>query len=176
MSTIFPTFPLLLLSPWRRRMRLTSTSLFVLPSSASQVLLTDDPEVGAVVLLVAKLVAVLIVAIYVAKVHLHRLHGDAASCDTSRLVGVGTGAVVGIHIRHHPPNVCKVAIFSLEVGLVDYVVLWWKACPRTGDRRDPPRGWRNSGGRGTGPSCREYHRDLRPIVSSPFPFLGVPRS
>ena len=62
-------------------MRLTSASLLVLPSSASLILLMDCLKVGAVVLIVAELVAV--VAIYVAEVPPRRLHGDAASRDTS---------------------------------------------------------------------------------------------
>ena len=41
----------------------------------------------------------------------------------------GAGEVVGIDLRHHPSNVCKVAILPLKVGLVDSVVLWWMALP-----------------------------------------------
>ena len=48
---------------------------------ASLILLTDCLEVGAVILIVTKLVAV--VAICVAEVLPRRLHGDAASRDTS---------------------------------------------------------------------------------------------
>ena len=47
-------------------MRLMSASLLVLPSSASLILLKDCLKVGAVVLIVTELVAV--VAIYVAEV------------------------------------------------------------------------------------------------------------
>ena len=121
----FPSPPRLLLLPWLRVMRLTSASLLVLPSSASLILLTSCLNVGAVVLIVAKLVAV--VAIYVAEVSPRRLHGDVASRDTSRRVKVGAGEVVGVVLQHHPSNICRVAILSLRVGLVDSVVLWWKA-------------------------------------------------
>ena len=62
-------------------MRLMSTSLVVLPLSASPILLMDCLKVGAVVLIVAELVG--IVEIYVAEVLPRRLHGDAASRDTS---------------------------------------------------------------------------------------------
>ena len=62
-------------------MRLMSTSLLVLPLSASLILLMDCLKVGAVVLIVAELVAVL--AIHVAEASPRRLHGDATSRDTS---------------------------------------------------------------------------------------------
>ena len=35
--------------------------------------------------------------------------------------------VVGVDLRHHPPNICKVEILSLKVSLANPVVLWWKA-------------------------------------------------
>ena len=66
MSTIFPPTPLLLLPPRLRLMRLMSASLLVLLLSASLVLLMACIEVGAVILIVAKLFEV--VAIYVAEV------------------------------------------------------------------------------------------------------------
>ena len=53
----------------------------MLPLSASLILLMDCLKVGAVVLIVAELVAV--VAIHVAEASPRRLHGDAASRDTS---------------------------------------------------------------------------------------------
>ena len=62
-------------------MRLMSASLLVLPSSASLILLMDCLKLGTIFLIVAELVAV--VAIYVAKASSRRLHGDAASHDTS---------------------------------------------------------------------------------------------
>ena len=57
------------------------TSLLVLPLSASLILLMDCLKVGAVVLIVAELVAVL--AIHVAEASPCRLRGDATSRDTS---------------------------------------------------------------------------------------------
>ena len=82
MSTTFPPPPpLLLLPPRLRLMRLIPASLLVLPSSASLVLLMDYLKLGAVVLVVAELV--LVMAVYVAEVWPYRLHGDAASRDTS---------------------------------------------------------------------------------------------
>ena len=57
------------------------TSFLVLPLSASLILLTDCLKVGAVVLIVAELIAV-VVAIYIAEVPLRRLLGDTASRDT----------------------------------------------------------------------------------------------
>ena len=81
MSTIFAPPPLLLLSARLRLMRLMSASLLVLPSSASLILLMDCLKLGAVVLVVAELVVVR--AVYVAEVWPYRLHGDAASRDTS---------------------------------------------------------------------------------------------
>ena len=62
-------------------MRLMSASLLVVLSSASLILLMDCLKLGAVFLIVAELVAV--VSIYVAEVPPRRLHGDAASRDTS---------------------------------------------------------------------------------------------
>ena len=62
-------------------MRLMSASLLVLPSSASLILLMDCLKLGAVVLVVAELVVVM--AVYAAEVWPYRLHGDAASRDTS---------------------------------------------------------------------------------------------
>ena len=81
MSTISPPPPLLLLPARLRLMRLMSASLLVLPSSASLILLMDCLKLGAVVLVVAELVVVM--AVYVAEVWPYRLHGDAASRDTS---------------------------------------------------------------------------------------------
>ena len=72
----------------------------------------DCLKLGAVVLVVAELVVVM--AIYAAEVWPYRLHGDAASRDTSCRVGVGADEVVGVDLRHHPPNVCKVAILPLK--------------------------------------------------------------
>ena len=54
----FPPSPLLLLPPRLRLMRLMSTSLLVLPLSASPILLMSCFNVGAVVLIGAELVAV----------------------------------------------------------------------------------------------------------------------
>ena len=87
---------MLLLPPRLRLIRLMSTSLLVLPLSASLILKADCLEVGAAVPIVVKLVAV--VTIFVAEVPLHRLHGDAASRDFSWRVGVGSGEVVGIDL------------------------------------------------------------------------------
>ena len=56
-------------------------SLLVVPLSASQILVMGCLEVGAVVLIMAELVAV--VTIYFAEVSHRRLHGDATSRDTS---------------------------------------------------------------------------------------------
>ena len=95
-----------------------STSLLVVPLPASPILVVDCLEVGAVVFKMAELVAV---------VPPRRLHGNATSRDTSRRIGVGVGEVVGVDLRHHPPNVLKVAILSFKVRLADSVVLWWKA-------------------------------------------------
>ena len=58
-----------------------SASLLVLPSSASPILLMSCLNVIVVVLIVAKIVA--LVAIYVAEVPPHRLHGDDASRNIS---------------------------------------------------------------------------------------------
>ena len=58
-----------------------SDSLLILPLSASLILRTDCVKIGAVVRIVAELVAV--VAIYAAEVPPRRLHGDAASRDIS---------------------------------------------------------------------------------------------
>ena len=62
-------------------MRLMSTSLLVLPLFTSLMLLTDCLEGKAAVLIVAELVAV--VEICDVEVPSRRLHGDAASRDTS---------------------------------------------------------------------------------------------
>ena len=63
-------------------MRLMFASLLIiLPLSASLILLTDYLDVGAVVLIVAKLVAIVIIC--VAKVPPRHLHSDTASRDTS---------------------------------------------------------------------------------------------
>ena len=62
-------------------MRLMCTLLLVLPLSASPILLMGCLQVGAVCLIVAELVTV--VAIYVAEVPPRRLHGDAATHNTS---------------------------------------------------------------------------------------------
>ena len=35
--------------------------------------------------------------------------------------------VVGVDLRHHSPNVLKVAFLPFKVRLADPVVLWWKA-------------------------------------------------
>ena len=106
--------------PARLRLaRLVSTSLLALPLPASPILVMGCLEVSALVLIVAELVAVVI--IYLAEVSPRRLHGDAASRDTSWRVGVGTCEVVGVDLGHHPPNVCKVEIFPLEVRLADPV-------------------------------------------------------
>ena len=98
-----------------------SVLLLVLPLSASLILLMGCLKVGAVVLIVAKLVAV--VAIDVAEVSPRRLHGDTASYDTFRRIGVGAGKVVGVDLRHHPSYVCKVVIHPLKEGLADSIVL-----------------------------------------------------
>ena len=74
-----------------------SASLLVLPFSASLFLLMGCLNVGAVIRIVAELVAV--VAIYVAEVPPRRLHGDATSHDTSWGVEVGAGEVVCVFSR-----------------------------------------------------------------------------
>ena len=102
-----------------------SSSLLLLPLSASLILLTDCVEVGTVDLIVAKLVAV--GAFCVAEAPLRCLQGDATSHDTSSRVGVGAGEGISVGLRHYPLNVCKVAVLFLKFGLVDSVVLWWKA-------------------------------------------------
>ena len=73
--------PLLLLPPRLRRIRLISASLPMVPLSASPILLMSCHKISAVVLIVAELVAV--VTIYLAEIPPRRLHGDAASRDTS---------------------------------------------------------------------------------------------
>ena len=100
--------PLLLLPPRLQRMRLMSALLLMLPLYASLIRLTGFLKFGAVVLIVAELVAV--VAICVAEVLPRRLQGDASSRDTSLRVGVGAGEVVGIDLRHYSSNACKVAV------------------------------------------------------------------
>ena len=63
---------------------------------------------------------------------------------------------VGVDLRHHPPNVCKVAVFHLKVYLADSVILWWKAL------KDMSSYWR-SGGRSLG--LTELRRSLyRPFL------------
>ena len=88
-------------------------------------LLMDCLEVGAVILIVAEFVAVVVFC--VAEVSPHRLRGGATFHDTSWRVGVGAGEVVGVDLRHYPTNIYKVAVFPLKVGLTDSVVLSWKA-------------------------------------------------
>ena len=61
--------------------QLMSVSLLVVPLSASPILVMGCLEVGAVVLIMAELVAV--VTIYFAEVPPRRLHGNATSRDTS---------------------------------------------------------------------------------------------
>ena len=63
-----------------RLVRLVSASLLVLPLPASPILMIGCLEIGAFVLIVTKLVAV--VTIYLAEISPRRLHGDAASRDT----------------------------------------------------------------------------------------------
>ena len=82
-------------------------------------------EVGAVVLVVVELIVV--VTYYLGEVSPRRLHGDATSRDTSGRVRVGAGEVVGVDLRHHPPNICKTTLLYLKVRPADRVVLWWKA-------------------------------------------------
>ena len=101
-----------------------SASLLVVPLSASPILVMGCLEVGAVVLIMAELVAE--VKMYFAEVPPRRLHGNATSRDTSRRIGVGAGEVVDVDLRHHPPNVLKVAILPFKVRLAGPVVLWWK--------------------------------------------------
>ena len=68
MSTTFASLPLLLLLPARLRlMQLMSASLLVLPLSASPILAMGCLEVGAIVLIVADLVAV-VTTYYLAEV------------------------------------------------------------------------------------------------------------
>ena len=76
-----PPSPLLLLSARLWLIRLISASLLVVPLSASLILVMGCLEVGAVVLIVAELVAV--VTLYFAEVSPRRLHDDAATRDTS---------------------------------------------------------------------------------------------
>ena len=99
-----------------------SASQFVVPLSASPILVMGCLVAGAVVLIMAELVAV--VTIYFAEVPPRRLHGNATSRDTSWRIGMGAGEVVGVDLRHHPPNVLKVAILPFKVRLADPVVLW----------------------------------------------------
>ena len=75
-------------------MRLIYASLPVLPSSASLILLMNFFEVGAVELVVAKLVAVL--AIGFAEVAPRRLHSGTASRDISCRIGVGAGEAASV--------------------------------------------------------------------------------
>ena len=79
-----PPSPMLLLFARLRLIlliRLMSASLLVVPMSASPILVMDCLEVGAIVLVVAELVAV--VTIYLAEVSPRLLHGDATSRDIS---------------------------------------------------------------------------------------------
>ena len=62
-------------------MRLMSASLLVVPLSASSILLISCFKISTVALIVAELVVV--VTIYLAEFSPRRLHGDAASRDTS---------------------------------------------------------------------------------------------
>ena len=73
--------PSALLSVRLRLIWLMSASLLVVPMSASSTLVMGCLEVGAVVLVVAELVAV--VTIYLPEVSPRRLHGDATFRDTS---------------------------------------------------------------------------------------------
>ena len=82
-------------------------------------------KVGSVIIIVTGLGAV--VTIYLAEVRPRRLHGDAASNDTSSRLRDRAAEIVGADLRHHPPNVCKVEILPLKVGLADSVAFWWKA-------------------------------------------------
>ena len=75
----------------------------MLPLFASLVLLTDYYKVGAVVVIIAKLVVV--VESFVAEVPPRRFHDDAASRDTSVRVGIGVNKVVGVDLRHVPENI-----------------------------------------------------------------------
>ena len=84
MSITFPPLPstaAAAAAPRLGLMRLMPASLLVLPWFVSLILLMNCLQVVAVILIVAELVAV--VAIYVAEVPPCRLHGDAASRDTS---------------------------------------------------------------------------------------------
>ena len=82
MSTTFAPLPSdALLSARLRLIQLMSASLLVVPLSASPILVMGCLEVGAVALIVVELIAV--VTIYFAEVPPRRLHGDAASRDTS---------------------------------------------------------------------------------------------
>ena len=76
-----PPSPLLLLSARLRLIRRMSAALLGVPLSASPIRVMGCLEVGAIVLIVAELVAV--VTIYLAEVPPGLLHGDAASRDTS---------------------------------------------------------------------------------------------
>ena len=73
--------PLLLLPPPASADVTDSVSVLVLPLFAPLILLTGSLKVGAAVLIVAELVAV--VKICVAEVSPRHLHGDAASDDIS---------------------------------------------------------------------------------------------
>ena len=122
MNTSFAPLPSADVALPRRVVLLVSASMLVLPLPASPILVMGCLNVGAFVLIVAELVAV--VKIDHAEVSPRRLHGGAASRDTSRRVGVGAGEVVGVDLGHHPPNVCKVAFLPLKVRLTDPVVFW----------------------------------------------------
>ena len=81
MSNRFDTLPSAAAASRLRLMRLMYASLLVLPLSASLILLTDCLEIGAVVLIVAELIAVGVIC--VTEVPPCRLHGDVASHDAS---------------------------------------------------------------------------------------------
>ena len=86
--------------------------------------------------------------------------------------------MVGVYLRHHSPNICKVEIISLKVRLAGPVVLWWKAlqdyvfvpavqgdlleCEGTQAVAEPVL------------LVEKSHRDLHLTAFSPFPFLGTP--
>ena len=76
-----PLSHLLLLPPRLRLIWLTTALLLVLPLFSSRIMLTDCREFGTVVLIVAKLVAVM--AICGAEALSRCLHSDAASRNTS---------------------------------------------------------------------------------------------
>ena len=125
--------------------------------------------------LMAELVAV--VASCVAEVPPRRLHGNAASSNTSARVGVGVGEIIGVDYRHHPLSVCKVAVLPLKVGLAGSLVLWWKApyddVLVLAVRRVLLENDGNEAAAVLVLFCRESQRGLHPNASLPFPFLGM---